>query len=99
MKDKKQIAEQPIEDSDITPEEISLLDESIENAIIGDSNNLKRSKLDNLDEDGTPLNEKSSSDDLSGNDLDIPGAEDDDENELIGEEDEENNSYSQADTE
>lgn len=31
---------------------------------------------------------------LAGDDLDIPGAEDDDENEEIGEEDEENNYYS-----
>lgn len=33
-------------------------------------------------------------DTLSGDDLDVPGAEDDDENEEIGEEDEENNYYS-----
>ena len=31
---------------------------------------------------------------MSGNDLDVPGSEDDDANEEIGEEDEENNSYS-----
>jgi len=52
--------------------------------------------LDNVDEDGEPLNE---SVDQSGEDLDIPGAEDDDENESIGEEDEENNLFSEADTE
>lgn len=61
--------------------------------------NLKRSKLDNTDDDGVPLNEKSSADDISGEDLDVPGAEFDDDNEMIGEEDEENNSYSRADTE
>jgi len=32
--------------------------------------------------------------DMSGDDLDIPGAELDDANEIIGEEDEENNNYS-----
>ena len=39
-------------------------------------------------------NEKDFDDDLSGSDLDIPGAELDDENEAIGNEDEENNYYS-----
>jgi hypothetical protein len=38
--------------------------------------------------------EKDFSDDMSGNDLDIPGAELDDEQENIGSEDEENNYYS-----
>jgi hypothetical protein len=39
-------------------------------------------------------NEKDFNDDLSGNDLDIPGAELDDNQEDIGSEDEENNYYS-----
>jgi hypothetical protein len=39
-------------------------------------------------------NEKNFEDDFSGDELDIPGAELDDAEELIGEEDEENNSYS-----
>lgn len=39
-------------------------------------------------------NEKSFLEDVSGNDLDIPGAELDDEQEKTGSEDEENNSYS-----
>lgn len=86
-------------DNNISPTERSLLDESTENSISEDEINLKRSRLDNTDEDGTPLNEASSGDDVSGDDLDVPGSEDDDENEKIGEEDEENNNYSQADTE
>jgi hypothetical protein len=40
------------------------------------------------------LNEKDFTDDVSGSDLDIPGAEDDDAQEAIGSEDEENNYYS-----
>jgi hypothetical protein len=40
------------------------------------------------------MNEKDFEDDLSGDDLDVPGAELDDSNEEIGEEDEENNYYS-----
>ena len=39
-------------------------------------------------------NEKSFDDDLIGDDLDVPGSEDDDEDEMIGREDEENNYYS-----
>ena len=45
------------------------------------------------EKEGT-MNEKDFEDDLSGDDLDIPGAELDDSNEEIGEEDEENNYYS-----
>ncbi|MEO6327968.1 MAG: hypothetical protein ABIO55_03510 [Ginsengibacter sp.] len=39
------------------------------------------------------------SDSNNGADLDVPGAEDDDANEEIGEEDEENNGYSLSDSE
>jgi hypothetical protein len=39
-------------------------------------------------------NEKDFSEDMSGNDLDIPGSELDDDSESIGSEDEENNYYS-----
>jgi hypothetical protein len=40
------------------------------------------------------LNEKDFEEDVSGSDLDIPGSELDDKQELIGSEDEENNHYS-----
>ena len=53
---------------------------------------------DITDEDLIALGEKDAEyeniERLTGDDLDIPGAEDDDENEEIGEEDEENNYYS-----
>jgi hypothetical protein len=53
---------------------------------------------DITDEDLIALGEKNSEyenvERLTGDDLDIPGAEEDDENEEIGEEDEENNYYS-----
>lgn len=45
-------------------------------------------------EDPGKLNEKNFKQDVSGGDLDIPGAELDDEQEDIGSEDEENNLYS-----
>lgn len=49
--------------------------------------------IDSRDEAGI-MNEKAFEDDVSGSDLDIPGAELDDSDEAIGEEDEENNHYS-----
>ena len=55
---------------------------------------LQQATLDQFDEEGEPLNEQSG---LSGSDLDVPGSEEDDLNEEIGEEDEENNHYSQSD--
>ena len=57
---------------------------------------------DNLREDGgddEQLLERKESVDFSGDDLDVPGSELDDEQERIGSEDEENNSYSNADEE
>lgn len=44
--------------------------------------------------DEESMNEKSFRDDMSGDDLDIPGAELDDQQESVGSEDEENNYYS-----
>jgi hypothetical protein len=51
-------------------------------------------KLKTPVEDTGKLNEKNFRDDVSGGDLDVPGAELDDEQENIGSEDEENNLYS-----
>lgn len=59
-----------------------------------DEQSLRRASLDSTDNEGDPLNEGTSSTAISGSDLDVPGAEDDDINEEIGEEDEENNPYS-----
>lgn len=84
-------------DADVSPAERSLLDDSIENSMLPDAENLKRSSLDVTDAEGDPLNVESSG--ATGEDLDIPGAELDDDDELLGSEDEENNGYSEADTE
>jgi hypothetical protein len=64
-----------------------------------DEETLRTGLLDSTDEDGTPLNEKSfgqgRNDDVSADDLDVPGAEEeDDRDEVPGEEDEENEDYS-----
>ena len=60
---------------------------------------LRTGLLDSTDEDGTPLNEKSfgneRNDDLSADDLDVPG--EDEADEMPGEEDEENEDYSLSD--
>ena len=78
------------DDTDITEEEADALD----NAGDGeddDDTNLKDAQLDKADDEGDLLDEN---DDVSGDDLDVPGAELDDDDEIIGNEDEENNSYS-----
>jgi hypothetical protein len=65
----------------------------------GDDESLREAALDSTDDDGTPLNEESFKNNVTGTDLDVPGAQQDDANEKIGEEDEENNEYSIAGTE
>jgi len=74
--------------------ERKLLDDSANDMPTKDEQLLRRASLDSTDNEGTPLNEKTSFNALSGSDLDVPGAEEDDQNEDIGEEDEENNPYS-----
>jgi len=77
-------------DQEVSVEEKELLERS-ESGGGPDEEDREKATLDNTDEDGDPLNEEV---DGSGADLDVPGSEDDDANEEIGEEDEENNSYS-----
>ena len=77
--------------ANVTKDERKLLDDAAKKVDSSDQVALENAKLDQYDDDGEPLNEKTG---LSGNDLDIPGSELDDANEKIGEEDEENNSYS-----
>jgi len=68
--------------------------ERTENMDTQDNENLYRAELDDEDLEGDKLNEE---EDFSGDDLDVPGKEDDDADEEIGEEDEENNPYSLGD--
>ncbi len=82
-------------DNDITPAEFEILNSAGVNESTDDDDNLlAEAQLDNLDEDGEVLNEGSG---YSGSDLDVPGSETDNEEELTGDEDEENNSYSLSD--
>ena len=63
-------------DSFITPAEKAMLDEAMHtDPLSQDEINLKHSSLDNTDEDGDTLNEMSVADDVTGEELDIPGAE------------------------
>lgn len=95
MPDPKDINDK-MPNADISAEERALLDAAGED---DEERGLHRAELDDTDNDGELLNEVTSASDKSGRDLDVPGSADDDDMEDIGSEDEENNSYSQADTE
>jgi hypothetical protein len=77
------------ETSNVTPTERDLLEQSADSMATEDDLALRRAKLDNTDEEGTPLNERT---DQSGEQLDLPGEEDND-----SEDDEENNPTSLSD--
>jgi len=79
---------------DVTPMERALLARAADGNPDSEDAILGQASLDSTDEDGLPLEEKSFKNDLSGEDLDVPGAEDDDADEAVGDEDEENNEYS-----
>lgn len=81
-------------EADVLPAEEKELKTSNEDMPTLDDSNLREAALDNTDDEGELLNEGSSDADVSGEDLDIPGSEDDNLEEAIGEEDEENNTYS-----
>ncbi len=81
-------------EADITAEDKSLLQQTDERMPTEDEERLRRASLDNTDDDGDPLNERSMDNARTGSDLDTSGIDEDDRNEFIGEEDEENNTYS-----
>jgi len=84
--------EDELTETDVSPaEKKALQDAASKTPGAEDEKNLQDARLDQRDEDGELLNERT---DNSGSDLDIPGSEDDNDEEAIGEEDEENNSYS-----
>jgi len=82
------------DNSAVSDTERKLLDDSANDMPTRDEQSLRRASLDSTDNDGEPLNERTSFNAISGSDLDVPGSEEDDQNEDIGEEDEENNPYS-----
>jgi hypothetical protein len=85
------------EDSNVTATEKKLLRKSAGHQPTDETKDFEEMALDDKDNDGELLNEKGIRQDRSGEDLDIPGTDLDDDDENIGEEDEENNTYSQRD--
>ena len=83
-------------ETNVSSVERDLLQRSSESMATGEDEQLNTATLDNTDDEGELLNEKVN---RSGTELDVPGSEEDDANEKIGEEDEENNSYSLSDQE
>lgn len=95
MKEKKnKMPATPKMDADVSREERELLSKT-DRPETDETRDLEKLQLDKT---GNPrnTNEKSNPFDM-GADLDVPGAELDDADEMIGEEDEENNSYSGRD--
>lgn len=81
-------------DTDISSEEVMMLERMEGFEATTDNENLTIATLDQTDDEGDKLNV---SEDLSGSDLDVDAAAQDDKMEQIGEEDEENNLYSDND--
>jgi len=80
-------------DADVTPEDREMLSAAYQSRDMEDPDE-EEGMLDEVDDDGDPLNEISDDYGHTGADLDVPGSAADDANENIGEEDEENNYYS-----
>ena len=81
-------------DADVSAIERNVLSNADEDMPVEDDPLLRQAELDETDNEGDALNEGSLATSVSGEDLDVPGADEDDAMEAIGEEDEENNDYS-----
>ena len=82
-------------EADVTEEDLLLLGDPDKDNDLYDDEDLSNAALDDTDFEGEPLNEAAGgSASATGEDLIVPGSEDDDSMEDIGEEDEENNYYS-----
>ena len=80
-------------DADVSRNERSTL-EQIDYMPTNDENNLQDARLDNVDFQNEPLNERSFGEERSGSDLDVPGSTDETRTSAMGEGDEENKFYS-----
>ncbi len=82
-------------EADVTRTDVEMLKSGASHYPSKDEDQLVDASMDNVDFDGEPLNEKGFGiTTRTGSDLDVPGAEQDDDMEENGEEDEENNEYS-----
>ncbi len=86
--------ETPDNNSIVTDIEKKLLHDSANDVSTKDEQQLRRAELDDTDNEGVALNEKTSANAISGSDLDTSGVDEDDMDEEVGDEDEENNPYS-----
>ena len=82
------------DETNVSKQEAALLQDAADYTPTEEEERLREAGPDSTDDEGDPLNEKGFGNARSGKDLDVPGSEDDDEDEDIGEEDEENNAYS-----
>lgn len=81
-------------DADVTRSDRTILETADNFQATEDEDRLRKASMDDTDFEGESLNEAGFGKEQTGSDLDIPNSETDDANEEIGEEDEENNSYS-----
>ncbi len=81
-------------DSTVSQQEKDTLSRTEMDVPSEDNINLRHAALDAYDDEGEPLNEAGGATDVSGRDIDTTIVMNDDANEDIGEEDEENNTYS-----
>ena len=81
-------------EADVDEEEKQALERADTDLPTQDDMNLRKAELDQQDNEGEALNEGSLATNVSGSDLDTSGVDADDPMENIGEEDEENNTYS-----
>jgi len=80
-------------DSDVSRNERKAL-EQVDYIPTADENNLQNARMDNVDFQNEPLNERSLGEERTGRDLDVPGSTDDTSTDALGQGDEENKYYS-----
>lgn len=81
-------------EADVSASERIQLEISDEFVPTKDEEKLQQAGMEYTDDEGEPLNQAGFGEERTGADLDVPGSEEDNRNEMIGEEDEENNPYS-----
>ena len=81
-------------EADVSERERVMLERAENFQVTEDEEQLRMAAMDNADFEGEALNESSFAEEQTGADLDVPNSETDNANENLGEEDEENNSYS-----
>ncbi|HET7818764.1 MAG TPA: hypothetical protein VFL70_05610, partial [Bacteroidia bacterium] len=81
------------DDADVSRNERKAL-EQIDYMPTTDEDNLVNARMDNVDFQNEPLNERSFGEERSGSDLDVPGETDETRTDALGQGDEENKLYS-----